>query len=605
MKIKPLIPSLLTLLAGSLNFATAATLSTPKHPETESAGLIIAKEKNSSIDSISTNTDHSGIISTAFDKEVFGVYHSESEKSNNTPPIGLGTGEYGFNYFRVRAVQAGSTTDVDNIKVVDSDTNETVYWNDFSSHTEGLSLKHNPVANLRNERKGNFTWSTEDEVEKDSLIRISNNKLRLETIGFNRNGAGGYNSYSYLVSDDRLPANFELTFKANRKQWAGHQHFHILSSKNVDDEEWHKDPESTVFRSIMGGTKLRDAQVAGKDGKLSSIRTGAHVVYPNFNYKLIKKGPKLEYFVNGVLLGQTNSLTRINDTLEIESHAMIGTKVASFDAYDEDADDLTYHLVEGEGDKHNHYFKLDTDGTLKTARRLNLQNLGSTLEIRLQADDGNGGTIEEKFQIALTESNEDRPTPPPAPGTGGLTPPDPDYKDTIAELKRLLAEKDKKLAHCETEMAAKEKQIGELTATNEKLQGEVKALKGKVTGLETEVASLKTDNEGLKGQIQNLREDNQNLNYELTVTNEHLEEAIKVAETPFINGWVYDPVRGWLFTDAEHFPLVYTHNDQSWNYYELGSSNPRYFYNYTTQEWVAWDAQPEEAEQTVAINSNF
>ena len=30
MKIKPLIPSLLTLLAGSLNFATAATLSTPK-----------------------------------------------------------------------------------------------------------------------------------------------------------------------------------------------------------------------------------------------------------------------------------------------------------------------------------------------------------------------------------------------------------------------------------------------------------------------------------------------------------------------------------------------------------------------------------------------
>ena len=209
------------------------------------------------------------------------------------------------------------------------------------------------------------------------------------------------------------------------------------------------------------------------------------------------------------------------------------------------------------------------------------------------------------YELESTNPNEDRPTPPPAPSTDGLTPPDPDYKDTIAELKRLLAEKDKKLAHCETEMAAKEKQIGELTATNEKLQGEVKALKGKVTGLETEVASLKTDNEGLKGQIQNLREDNQNLNYELTVTNEHLEEAIKVAETPFINGWVYDPVRGWLFTDAEHFPLVYTHNDQSWNYYELGSSNPRYFYNYTTQEWVAWDAQPEEAEQTVAINSNF
>jgi len=210
-------------------------------------------------------------------------------------------------------------------------------------------------------------------------------------------------------------------------------------------------------------------------------------------------------------------------------------------------------------------------------------------------------------EIALLygyESN-DRNTPPPAPRTGPGTPPDPDYKETIAELKRLLAEKDKKLAHCEKEMDAKKKEIGKLTSENVKLQGEVKSLNGKVTGLEKEVATLKSDKEGLNGQIQNLREDNQNLSYELTTTTEHLEEAIKVAETPFINGWVYDPARGWLFTDAEHFPLVYTHNDQSWNYYELGSSAPRYFYNYTTQEWVAWDAEPEEADQLVASNNNL
>ena len=203
------------------------------------------------------------------------------------------------------------------------------------------------------------------------------------------------------------------------------------------------------------------------------------------------------------------------------------------------------------------------------------------------------------------DSSDNRDTPPPQPLTDPGTPPDPDYKDTIAELKRLLAEKDKKLAHCETERAAKEKQIGELTSTNAKLQGEVKSLNGKVTGLEQEVATLKSDNEGLKGQIQNLREDNQNISHELSVTNEHLEEAIQVAETPFINGWVYDPVRGWLFTDAEHFPLVYTHNDQSWNYYELGSSEPRYFYNYTSQDWVAWDAEPQETQQLVAANNNL
>ena len=207
--------------------------------------------------------------------------------------------------------------------------------------------------------------------------------------------------------------------------------------------------------------------------------------------------------------------------------------------------------------------------------------------------------------LKKNQPRSEQRTPPTPPSSAPGTPPDPDYKDTIAELKRLLAEKDKKLTHCEKEMAAKEKQIGELTSTNAKLQGEVNSLNGKITGLETEVAALKTHNEGLKGQIQNLREDNQNISYELTVSNDHLEEAIKVAETPFINGWVYDPARGWIFTDAEHFPLVYTHNDESWNYYELGSSDPRYFFNYTTQEWVAWDTVPEEVEQTVAANTNL
>ncbi len=212
----------------------------------------------------------------------------------------------------------------------------------------------------------------------------------------------------------------------------------------------------------------------------------------------------------------------------------------------------------------------------------------------------NGGARPRYFLRNLIDQISNRPTPPPAPGTGGLSPPDPDYKDTIAELKRLLAEKEKKLAHCETEMAAKEKQIGDLTSTNAKLQGDVKSLNGKVTALETEVAALKTDNEGLKEQIQHLREDNQNISNELTVANNHLEEAIRVAETPFINGWVYDPVRGWLFTDAEHFPLVYTHKTDTWHYYELGSSEPRYFYNYTSQEWVAWDAIPVKTNQVVA-----
>ena len=225
-----------------------------------------------------------------------------------------------------------------------------------------------------------------------------------------------------------------------------------------------------------------------------------------------------------------------------------------------------------------------------------------------EADSDGDGYDDGKEVAANTDPNNPFSRPMPnilAPDAGPGAPPAPDYLVTIAQKSEEIRKQANDLKKANDAIVAKNNQIGELTSEKAKLQGEVKSLNGKVTGLETQVATLKIDNEGLKGQIQNLREDNQNLNYELTTTTEHLEEAIKVAETPFINGWVYDPARGWIFTDAEHFPLVYTHNDQSWNYYELGSSSPRYFYNYTTQEWVAWDAQPEETEQTIASNSNF
>ena len=34
-----------------------------------------------------------------------------------------------------------------------------------------------------------------------------------------------------------------------------------------------------------------------------------------------------------------------------------------------------------------------------------------------------------------------------------------------------------------------------------------------------------------------------------------------MAQVP-ANGWVYDH-RGWMFTDADHYPMIYTHNDDT------------------------------------------
>ena len=49
----------------------------------------------------------------------------------------------------------------------------------------------------------------------------------------------------------------------------------------------------------------------------------------------------------------------------------------------------------------------------------------------------------------------------------------------------------------------------------------------------------------------NLAQTVSSLTEQTELLNETLEEAIKVAQTTFINGWIYDPNQGWLFTNSE------------------------------------------------------
>lgn len=65
-----------------------------------------------------------------------------------------------------------------------------------------------------------------------------------------------------------------------------------------------------------------------------------------------------------------------------------------------------------------------------------------------------------------------------------------------------------------------------------------------------------------------------------------LTNAINV---PFVNGWIYDEKHGWLFTNEEFYPLIYSNKNSSWFYYELGSHSPRFFYSYKTKKWENWD----------------
>lgn len=138
-----------------------------------------------------------------------------------------------FNTFMLQSSQAGSTTDIDNLRVIDLDTGEVVYSNDFSDAskaTGNLQLFHFPQGGA----------NTTNFVVNGPMTRIVNGKLRLETTGFGANGSGGYDSHSEAEYTQPLPHNFLVEFDAVRLQWAGHFHFHVSYRDPSDPPSSHE-----------------------------------------------------------------------------------------------------------------------------------------------------------------------------------------------------------------------------------------------------------------------------------------------------------------------------------------------------------------------------
>jgi hypothetical protein len=131
------------------------------------------------------------------------------------------------NSFLLQSAQAGSTTDIDNLRVVDLDTGNQVYSNSFSGTSDATN--HLEL----------FYWpqggeSTTNYVRNGSMTRVVGGKLRLETTGFGANGSGGYESHSEAEWASVLPRNFLVEFEATRLQWAGHFHFHLFRKEAGD-----------------------------------------------------------------------------------------------------------------------------------------------------------------------------------------------------------------------------------------------------------------------------------------------------------------------------------------------------------------------------------
>jgi predicted nucleic acid-binding Zn-ribbon protein len=177
-----------------------------------------------------------------------------------------------------------------------------------------------------------------------------------------------------------------------------------------------------------------------------------------------------------------------------------------------------------------------------------------------------------------------------------------DLNKTVVELNSTIADLRAKLSREQNKSAGLGKTNVALSAENSKLKDQVLLLQTQLKDSQFKNSTLVTHNTGLSNtvrqlqtQVRTLTSTNTSLkdsvdksNAQVARLTSELEEASRVAHIPFISDWFYDPEDGWLYTNADLFPLVYKHESSDWHFYELGSHNPRYFYSYETDEWQEW-----------------
>ena len=95
---------------------------------------------------------------------------------------------------------------------------------------------------------------------------------------------------------------------------------------------------------------------------------------------------------------------------DIDENQPAGTVVGDITGTDPNGDDLTFSLVTGVGSTHNGFFEIDpaTD-ELKSRFIFDYEAGTTTFFVRIKADDGQGGSREEEFEITLNDVDD---TPP-------------------------------------------------------------------------------------------------------------------------------------------------------------------------------------------------
>ena len=207
------------------------------------------------------------------------------------------------NTFVIRSIQAGSTNDIDNLKITDLDKNEVVYENTFTQHsdaTRDLILHYYPTS---------YKDGDNHEIN-GQMTRVVNGKLRLETTGFKKNGKGGYDSVSDATYTKELPHNFLVEFDAQKLQWSGHFRIYAIY-KNKGDTSANLAPSKNSFKGkqvklgMYGEGNWYNSPTISMTGEKSPFSFSKPSGNPQkvHRYGMSINGSKICFFIDGQNIG--------------------------------------------------------------------------------------------------------------------------------------------------------------------------------------------------------------------------------------------------------------------------------------------------------------
>ena len=143
--------------------------------------------------------------------------------------------------------------------------------------------------------------------------------------------------------------------------------------------------------------------------------------------------------------------------------------------------------------------------------------------------------------------------------------------------------------------------VDQLEKEVESLQNELRESELKVEQLmdqlqsrEDRIAFLEKSLEEKDDRIANLESELIQRRHSQQKAQEEADTLAQIVSVPFVNGWVYLPEQGWMWTNAQVYPYVFRSETNSWCYFEQGTL-PRLFFDDSNQKWEAWDSYEEPA----------